>query len=90
MNSEDRVPPGYGAPEFTVADAEAAAFLEFWRLGFLTCAELTGRAARLSPDARRIVIWAVKEVGAAQRSIDRKRADALLHRTMQKTRSADG
>jgi hypothetical protein len=84
------LPPSFRTPGFQTADAEAASFLRFCRPRFLTCAELMRRASKLSPDARRIVRWAMTELGAAQRSIDRRRADALLHRTMHELRSGHG
>jgi hypothetical protein len=69
------LPPGFGTPRFREADADAAAFLRFWRASFLTCSELTTRASKLSPHALRIVRWAVTELEFARERIDRKRAN---------------
>jgi hypothetical protein len=84
------LPPGLGTPAFWRGYAEAAAFLRFWRASFLTGAELTRRASKLSPDALRIVRWAVTELGTAQQAIDRKQAAALAHRLKPKSRTAEG
>jgi hypothetical protein len=88
-------PPGFRSPDFLQANVGAAAFLQVWQASILSCSELTGLASKLSPLARRIVRWAVKEREAAlaHHLGDRggsEHADALLHRTMLEQRSGHG